>query len=69
MVPPADFSTRLSATGAETGMCRYNVHAVNIIPCPLRGHEPPAELSAWISAASAETRMRRYNARSADIVL
>ena len=36
MVPPADFSTRLSTAGAETGMCRYNILAVNIIPSAAR---------------------------------
>ena len=32
MVPPAELSARLSAAGAETGMRRYNVHVMNIIP-------------------------------------
>ena len=57
-VPPADFSARLSAACAETGMRKYNNRFAVIIPWPSHGHVPPADFSARLSAACAETGMR-----------
>ena len=69
--PPAEFSARLSAVNAETGMRRYNARSAVIIPYPSDMLYSPRDAHSpqwYFGSLRAPAARRRYNARSAVII-
>ena len=69
--PPAEFSARISAVHAETGMRRYNDRSAVIIPYPSDMLFSPRDAHSpqWcFGSLRAPAARRRYNACSAVII-